>query len=165
MDGFHYYKHELEKFKDPQEAFKRRGVHWTFNSKAFSKLLKELKHDHQVSAPSFDHKIGDPIEKDIHVTENTKIIIVEGNYLSFDNEEWMQVSKEFDERWFLECPIEIAMARLEKRHMEAFGFSSAEARNRVDTNDRLNALEILAHQLLPFHRIISSVEDPTFSAE
>jgi pantothenate kinase len=69
MDGFHYYKEELNKMEDVENAYKRRGSPFTFNSSAFFKLLKQLKENNSGKAPSFDHKIGDPIEEDIIITE------------------------------------------------------------------------------------------------
>lgn len=36
MDGFHYYRHELDTFKDPQLAHKFRGAHYTFNVDKFA---------------------------------------------------------------------------------------------------------------------------------
>lgn len=32
MDGFHYYRKELDAMDDPKEAHARRGAHWTFNA-------------------------------------------------------------------------------------------------------------------------------------
>lgn len=31
MDGYHYYKHELDAMPDPKALHARRGAHWTFN--------------------------------------------------------------------------------------------------------------------------------------
>ncbi len=35
MDGYHYYRHELDYFDDPEEAHERRGAAFTFNAKKF----------------------------------------------------------------------------------------------------------------------------------
>ena len=31
MDGYHYYKRELDAMPDPEALHARRGAHWTFN--------------------------------------------------------------------------------------------------------------------------------------
>ena len=58
--------------------------------------------------------------------------------------EW-QLEHLFDLRVFLDCDLDVATERLTLRHL-ACGIShtEAEARHRAMTNDRLNAIEILA---------------------
>ena len=31
--------------------------------------------------PSFDHAYGDPIEEDVQILPETKLVVIEGNYL------------------------------------------------------------------------------------
>lgn len=78
MDGFHYYRHELDQFEKievetPQnsdenpnscQAHYYRGAYWTFNSKAFLEKLRQLKDSSvaEVKFPSFDHAVKDPEE-------------------------------------------------------------------------------------------------------
>eukprot|EP00300_Choanocystis_sp_HF-7_P010082 c16774_g1_i4.p2 GENE.c16774_g1_i4~~c16774_g1_i4.p2 ORF type:complete len:125 (+),score=25.06 c16774_g1_i4:41-376(+) len=40
MDGYHYYRYELDKMQDPKLAHERRGAHWTFNAEKFVADLK-----------------------------------------------------------------------------------------------------------------------------
>ena len=58
-DGFHYYRHELDKFPDPVEAHARRGAPHTFNAAKFVELVTSLKHGitGTIYAPSFDHSL------------------------------------------------------------------------------------------------------------
>lgn len=83
MDGFHYYRRELDSMPDPSEAHKRRGAPWTFNVEAYVGCLKQAKFQVTLStfAPSFDHGIGDPKEKAIEIHKNHTIILTEGNYV------------------------------------------------------------------------------------
>lgn len=55
MDGFHYYKHELDQMEDPVYAHIRRGAPFTFNVEAFYECLKRIRRQEEVFAPSFDH--------------------------------------------------------------------------------------------------------------
>jgi pantothenate kinase len=73
--------------------------------------------------PSFDHGVGDPVEKDIYVAPQHKVVVVEGNYLLLSDGDWKDLESIFDERWFIEIDIEEAMNRVEKRHI-ATGISS-----------------------------------------
>ncbi|KAG8047936.1 hypothetical protein GUJ93_ZPchr0012g19436 [Zizania palustris] len=52
-----------------------------------------------VYAPSFDHGVGDPVENDIFVKPQHKIVIVEGNYLFLEEDGWREIRALFDEKW------------------------------------------------------------------
>ena len=43
MDGFHFYRKELDAMSDPVKAHARRGAHWTFDGVRFVKALQTLK--------------------------------------------------------------------------------------------------------------------------
>ncbi|XP_028807965.1 putative uridine kinase C227.14 isoform X2 [Neltuma alba] len=99
MDGFHLYRSELDAMEDPQEAHARRGAPWTFNPSRLLACLKSLRSQGSVYAPSFDHGIGDPVEDDIFVNLQHKVVIVEGNYLLLEDGIWKELSSLFDEKW------------------------------------------------------------------
>ena len=31
--------------------------------------------------PSFDHAVGDPVEEDVHILQEHKVVFIEGNYV------------------------------------------------------------------------------------
>nr|XP_008372305.1 putative uridine kinase C227.14 isoform X3 [Malus domestica] len=95
-----------------------------------------------VYAPSFDHGVGDPVEDDIFVTLQHKVVIVEGNYLLLDDGIWKEVSSMFDEKWFLEVDIDKAMERVRNRHILTAGKPPDVAKWRVEYNDRPNAVTV-----------------------
>eukprot|EP01060_Flectonema_neradi_P039459 TRINITY_DN8701_c0_g1_i1.p1 TRINITY_DN8701_c0_g1~~TRINITY_DN8701_c0_g1_i1.p1 ORF type:complete len:177 (+),score=24.44 TRINITY_DN8701_c0_g1_i1:68-598(+) len=119
MDGYHISKEGLRKMKDPEEAVRRRGAHWTFDAEALYDKLVEVKSSKcDVSFPSFDHSIGDPDPTGITIPSSAQIIVVEGNYLLFKEiERWERVSSQFDWSIFLQCDQSIATERLIARHM------------------------------------------------
>ncbi|GJX23384.1 putative uridine kinase [Tanacetum coccineum] len=124
--------------KDPKEAHARRGAPWTFNPDLFLKCLKTLREQGSVYAPSFDHGVGDPVEDDIFVNVQHKVVIVEGNYLLLEYGTWKEVSSMFDEKWFVDVDIDIAMERVLKRHIGT-GNTPELAKQRIEYNDRPNA--------------------------
>ncbi|KHN02536.1 Putative uridine kinase [Glycine soja] len=129
MDGFHLYRSELDEMENPEEAHARRGAPWTFNPLRLLQCLKNLrmhvrknsKHlctdmmeflsalfccilvkqilQGSVYVPSFDHGVGDPVEDDIFVNLQHKVVIVEGNYLLLEDGVWKEISSLFDEKW------------------------------------------------------------------
>ena len=142
MDGFHLSKTQLQALPNSEEAFARRGAPWTFDSMAFVERVKKIKQGYQqddILWPSFDHALGDPIEDDLSIKKEAKLILVEGLYLLHQQDGWQESKALFDEHWFLDIPVEVAIERLAKRHMKAWGFSHEQAMARINQSDGLNA--------------------------
>lgn len=140
MDGFHLSKAALAQFADPVAALARRGSPWTFNPAGLADSLQKLRKNPYASTtwPAFEHGVGDPVADAIVIQPDVKLIIVEGLYLLHHEHGW-NVAGLLDECWYLDTSMEVAMERLVKRHMSAWGFSREQALNRLAINDRLNA--------------------------
>ncbi|WIA36225.1 hypothetical protein OEZ86_007559 [Tetradesmus obliquus] len=144
MDGFHYYKKQLDAMPDPQEAFACRGAHWTFDGAAFVAAIRRLKQHGAASLPSFDHGVGDPIEDDIHIdAAQHAVVLVEGNYLFLEQDPWVQLRGLFDDAWFVDCPVDLAMQRVFDRQV-AIGLAPDVSLGRIAGNDRPNAVLVNA---------------------
>lgn len=142
MDGFHFTKAELWQFPNPAEAFARRGAPWTFDANALQQRLLRLRAAAGCADtlwPGFEHAVGDPVEGAYTVPASTRLVIVEGLYLFHQADRWETISPLFDERWYLDTPLEIAIERLALRHMQAWGITRDQAEHRIATSDRLNA--------------------------
>ena len=70
-----------------------------------------------------------------------KIILVEGNYLFLQEDNWKKISNFFDEKWFIKVDIDISMERVRKRHLET-GLTNEQAIFRIEDNDRKNGILI-----------------------
>lgn len=141
VDGFHYYKKELDLMQNKEEAYKRRGAPFTFNSKKLFEKLKDIKDKGEGKFPSFDHHKGDPLEDDIEVSKDVPIVIIEGVYLFLQSDDWKNTFNLLDERWFIDVDIDVAMERVRKRHIST-GITNEEAIKRCETNDKPNGLLI-----------------------
>lgn len=142
MDGFHLTRAELKQRPDAAEALARRGAPWTFAPDALAERLHTLRTaagHHAVGWPDFQHELGDPIENRQWVPAATRLVLVEGLYLLHTGDGWEAVANLFDERWYLDTPLPLALQRLASRHQRVWGISQAEAEARIATNDRLNA--------------------------
>jgi pantothenate kinase len=142
MDGFHLTKAQLQQMPHPQTAFTRRGSPWTFDPAGMAQRLRMLcggAGKTIVEWPDFQHDVGDPVEAAHLVSPSVRLILVEGLYLLHEVDGWDEVVRCFDERWYLDTPMELAMERLANRHMAAWGLTREAAVARIASNDGLNA--------------------------
>eukprot|EP01012_Entosiphon_sulcatum_P034310 TRINITY_DN43495_c0_g1_i1.p1 TRINITY_DN43495_c0_g1~~TRINITY_DN43495_c0_g1_i1.p1 ORF type:complete len:230 (+),score=20.13 TRINITY_DN43495_c0_g1_i1:27-692(+) len=145
MDGFHLTRAELRAMPDPEEAFRRRGAEWTFDPAGLADCLARIVHVGHGTAPSFDHGVGDPVVDGVTVSQHSRVVIVEGLYLLFrGTPEWCRVNDCFSHTIYLACDLDVALERLRRRHMQAWGISWEAADQRVRGNDRLNAELVIA---------------------
>jgi len=159
MDGFHLTKAALQRFPNPAEAFARRGAPWTFDTAALQQrllLLRASAGREAVPWPGFEHAVGDPVESASTVPASTRLVIVEGLYLLHRADGWDAISQLFDERWYVDTRLEIALARLALRHMQAWGVTRDAAEQRIATNDRLNAELVRDSARFADWRLVSS---------
>jgi pantothenate kinase len=139
LDGYHYYRRELDAMEDPEEAHTRRGAPFTFNASRFVNDLIEAHSTGEGVFPSFDHTVGDPVEASIQLNKGRQIVLVEGNYVLLDTEPWCQLRDSvFDETWFLDVPVPECNRRVCIRHVKT-GLTEEQAKLRVATNDSINA--------------------------
>ena len=144
MDGFHLSKAQLRQMPDPELAFARRGAHWTFDAAGFIHALQRIRTGQRTTWPDFAHDVGDPVPDAITVPPQARLIIVEGLYLLHEGDGWGVAKSLFDECWYLNTPMEVAMERLVRRHMQAWGFTRAQAQHRIDSSDGHNATLVAA---------------------
>ena len=154
LDGYHYYRSELDQMDDPAEAYMRRGAPFTFYSVKFINDLVEAKESAKGYFPSFDHQVGDPIENDIKLLKTHRIVLVEGNYLLLDSDPWSRLRKEvLDEAWYLNVSVDECKRRLMKRHV-GVGLSEEQALQRIMTSDGMNAELIAAESPANADRLV-----------
>ncbi|KAI5809671.1 phosphoribulokinase/uridine kinase [Peziza echinospora] len=144
MDGYHLPRSTLSLLPNPTDAHFRRGAPFTFDPTSLLKLLHSLHHlsptTPTIHAPSFSHTLADPVPHSIPIHPTHRLLLFEGLYLSLNLPIWSDISREFNERWFLECPLEVARERLVRRHVKAgIVRGPEEARERVEGSDLVNA--------------------------
>jgi pantothenate kinase len=140
MDGYHFYRSELDAMENPEEAHERRGAPFTFNARKLVEDLTRARRTGSGCFPGFDHINRDPEERSICLKPGKKIVIVEGNYLLLSESPWNLLRRDvFDEGWFLYVPIEECKRRVLKRHHEVMKMTREESVWRVLTNDGPNA--------------------------
>jgi hypothetical protein len=61
-----------------------------------------------------------------------------------DAEPWPRLAPMFDERWLVECPLDVAVERVTRRNAAAFGWTLERTRARVLDVDCVNMVDVLA---------------------
>jgi len=165
MDGFHLTRAALKELPNPKEAIRRRGAAFTFDAAKFLDLIIDLKQPLPgpfIAAPTFDHARKDPVEADISINEDCKIVVVEGNYVALDEELWRDARGLMHEVWFVEVDEQVARKRLAARHLRSGIVQTLEdGDKRAVENDLVNGREILEKRL-PVDEVVTSREDDTW---
>ena len=142
MDGYHLDDSLLEDFG----LLKRKGSPETFDFVGFKHLLLRVKNEDEVVYPVFDREREISISGAGILKKNIRIVIVEGNYLLFDEEPWTCLSKLWDYSVFLDVELTVLEQRLIDRWIN-HGFSRAEAKQKALGNDIQNAKRVIASRI------------------
>jgi pantothenate kinase len=125
MDGFHMKQTRLEAAGTAAD----KGMPHTFDVEAFEAFLVRLKAAHEpVTGPAYSRKIEDVVDDGYTVAAETRLLIVEGNYLLLATSPWWRIKPLLDLSVFIDVPRDLVEARLMKRHAEEGLFT--EERNR-----------------------------------
>lgn len=142
MDGFHYDNAVLAS----RGLLSRKGAPETFDFDGFRHLLERLRSaDADVAVPVFDRKADLARAGGTIVPTDARFVIVEGNYLLFDESPWYGLSPLIDYSVWLDVPP----AELERRLIQCWvdhGLSIEEARHRALSNDLPNAERLMARR-------------------
>lgn len=142
MDGFHLDNTILE----ARGLRPRKGAPETFDAPGFLRLVRALKTGDEVFAPSFDRTRDLAIAGSVAVPAAARVVIVEGNYLMFDEAPWAELAGLWDLAVRVNVPMPELRARLIHRWL-SLNYSSAVATRRAEGNDIPNAQRVLDHAL------------------
>ncbi|WP_227268675.1 nucleoside/nucleotide kinase family protein [Roseobacter weihaiensis] len=144
MDGFHIDNAVLQ----DRQLLDRKGAPETFDIAGFSHLLSRLRQEEEVLYPVFDRARDCAIAGAGLVKAQTTTVIVEGNYLLLDHDDWRVVTTTWDFSVYLSVPFPVLRDRLMQRwHLH--GLSPEQARQKVDGNDLPNAVTTAEHLVAP----------------
>ncbi|WP_445285873.1 sugar transporter [Yoonia sp. 2307UL14-13] len=142
MDGFHLDNGLLEE----RNLKPRKGAPETFDARGFIRLVRALKSGEEVFAPIFDRTRDIAIAAAVAVPADTEFVIVEGNYLMFDEAPWSDLAPLWDVTARLDVPMPELRARLIHRWL-SLNYSRAVATRRAESNDVPNAQRVTDHAL------------------
>jgi len=141
MDGYHLSNAVLQELGRAD----LKGAPDTFDIAGFATLLQRIRVEKtfDIYYPVFDRAIEESIAAQGVVTQKTKVVIIEGNYLLHDSGGWEVIADLLDEIWFIDVDDEKRLERLIARHI-AYGKSPEAAESWSRGSDEVNAHIITA---------------------
>lgn len=144
MDGFHFDDRVLAR----RGLSNRKGAPETFDIWGFLALMERLRAGGEVAIPVFDRSMELARAAADVVTDQDRILVVEGNYLLLDEEPWRRLRGFFDLTLFLDVPE----AELERRLLARWAARPGGA-EWVASNDMPNVRRVLQRSA-PADRIL-----------
>lgn len=150
LDGFHYDDSVL----DARGHRPRKGAPFTFDTAGYAAMLERVAAPvpDAVAVPVFDRDLELSRAAAAIVEPHHRIVITEGNYLLLDDDGWRPVRERLDLSVFLDVPFEELRRRLMARWL-GHGYSEAEAREKTEANDLVNARLVLETSVDPDLRL------------
>lgn len=142
MDGFHLDNRVL----DQRGLRARKGAPETFDAGGLIRLVEGLATEETVYFPIFDRSQDLAIAGAGVVGPDIETVIVEGNYLLFNEAPWRSIAVLWDISLFLHVSEETLRSRLIDRWL-AHDHTQAQAEERTDANDMANARRVIANRL------------------
>ena len=142
MDGFHMDNDTLI----ANALLHRKGAPMTFDVSAFKSTLESLLRDDEVSVPLFDRAKDCTIPNAAKIMGGDQYVIVEGNYLLLDQEDWRDLIQFWGYSVFVEADFDELERRLINRWLD-HGLDHETAKQRAHNNDLINAATVLNYRL------------------
>ncbi len=152
MDGFHLDNRLL----DARGLRPRKGAPETFDALGFVHMISRLgSGGEEVVIPGFDRSRDISIAGADVVGTDTRVLVVEGNYLLFDEDPWRQLAP----LWDLSVRLDVGPDELRRRLIDrwlSYGLLPDAATARAESNDLPNARRVL-DKSLPADIVISGL--------
>ncbi|SDE80572.1 nucleoside/nucleotide kinase family protein [Limimaricola pyoseonensis] len=138
MDGYHFDDMLLEARGDRP----RKGAPHTYDVDGFHAMLTRLAADdgREVVVPVFDRGLEIARAGARVIAAQTRLILVEGNYLLLDRPGWDRLASLFDLTVMIDVPEPVLRARLEQRWAD---LPAETRRDKLEENDLPNMREVL----------------------
>lgn len=152
MDGYHFDDTVLEE----RGHRPRKGAPFTFDLDGLAAMLLRLRSEpaRDVAVPVFDRSIEIARAGARIIPAQTRIVVVEGNYLLLDEPGWRDLRALFDTTVMLVADEAVVEARLTER-WQGFGYDGEEMVRKMEGNDLPN-MRLVLHGSLPADYALST---------
>ncbi|WP_417812298.1 nucleoside triphosphate hydrolase [Thalassospira alkalitolerans] len=143
MDGFHF----DDAILGERGLLPRKGSPETFDTGGFKRILDAIHADNDdVYVPVFDRHLELSRGSARCVSQNHRIVLVEGNYLLLNQSPWDQLAGLFNLSFFVDVPVETLERRLVERWLN-HGYDRDAAFGKAEENDLPNARFVIENSL------------------
>ena len=137
MDGFHLDDGIL----NFTNLLSRKGSPETFDVMGLKSFLIRLANEPEVIVPIFDRALELSRSSAVTISNNKKIIIVEGNYLLLNSHPWSELNDYFDSKIMIHCEESVLEKRLIDR-WKGFNLTQDQINQKVYENDLPNGVNV-----------------------
>lgn len=142
MDGFHF----DDAILNSRNLLPRKGSPETFDVMGLKNFLIRLANEPEVVVPVFDRRLELSRSSAVTITEDKKIIIVEGNYLLLNSHPWSTLNDYFNSRIMIHCEESILEKRLIER-WKGFDLNQEQINQKVYKNDLPNGVNVIQNSI------------------
>ena len=143
MDGFHYDDQILKQ----KSLLLKKGAPETFDVMGFLNFLFRLQNENEVAIPIFDRSLELSRSSAVIISKETRVVIVEGNYILLKTHPWRELHKFFNSTIMINTKNEILEKRLIER-WRSFNIPEEEIKQKVFENDLPNGLNVYKNSIL-----------------
>ena len=142
MDGFHYDDQILKE----KNLLLKKGSPETFDVMGLINFVSRLQKEDEVVIPIFDRSLELSRSSAVIISKNSKVILVEGNYILLNTHPWKELHKFFNSTIMINCEEKILEQRLIER-WENFNLPKEEIDKKVYENDLPNGVNVLKNSI------------------
>ena len=143
MDGFHYDDQILKQ----KSLLLKKGAPETFDVMGFLNFLFRLQNENEVAIPFFDRSLELSRSSAVIISKETRVVIVEGNYILLKTHPWRELHKFFNSTIMINTKHEILEKRLIER-WRSFNIPEEEIKQKVFENDLPNGVNVYKNSIL-----------------
>ena len=143
MDGFHYDDQILKQ----KSLLLKKGAPETFDVMGFLNFLFRLQNENEVAIPIFDRSLELSRSSAVIISKETRVVIVEGNYILLKQHPWRELHKFFNSTIMINTKNEILEKRLIER-WRSFNIPEEEIKQKVFENDLPNGVNVYKNSIL-----------------
>lgn len=148
LDGFHYHNDYLHSHRfiiqgKEHSLYEIKGMPETFDLKSFKKHLQSIKNEN-IKWPIYDRNIHEPVMDMLEVTAD--IILIEGNWLLLDENQWKDLKSFCDYSIFIEAKEIFLKNRLIQRKIKG-GLTEGEALEFYERTDKKNIIRVMDNRV------------------
>ena len=143
MDGFHYDDQILKQ----KSLLLKKGAPETFDVMGFLNFLFRLQNENEVAIPIFDRSLELSRSSAVIISKETRVVIVEGNYILLKTHPWRELHKFFNSTIMINTKNEILEKRLIER-WRSFNIPEEEIKQKVFENDLPKGVNVYKNSIL-----------------